>query len=225
MKQKPETSHKGNVFNGIRGGKNYKRGASLLGLKTDFYKKGIGDIKPGKGMKALDLGCGPGALSFALAEKAYEDSLITGIDLSEDQLNFARKNSGQFRCSLEFRNISMDELPFPDNHFDIVMTSMALHETPPEVRRGAIKETARVLRKGGTFILVDWSRPVSVIMRVLWSPLLLSGKNSRDNWYNIYPELCAASGLQLKEDYYINSFARRQLFIKEGESHENTVIA
>ena len=37
------------------------------------------------------------------------------------------------------------------------MTSMAIHETPPEIRRAAIRETSRVLKKNGLFVLVDWS--------------------------------------------------------------------
>ena len=60
--------------------------------------------------------------------------------------------AGGFACRLEFLKASMDELPFFDGYFDLVMTSMALHETPPAVRRAAIAETARLLRPGGTFL-------------------------------------------------------------------------
>jgi ubiquinone/menaquinone biosynthesis C-methylase UbiE len=78
-------------------------------------------------MKALDLGCGPGSLSFALAGNSHPESEITGIDISNDQLNYARKHAGQFWCKLEFLNSSMDEIPFPDSYFYVVMSSMALH--------------------------------------------------------------------------------------------------
>lgn len=208
-------NHKGNEFKGFRGGKNYKRVASLWGMDTEFYRKGLGDISLGAGMRAIDLGCGPGALSFALAEKAHHESSITGIDLSDDQINYAKKFTGNFRCALDFKKISMDDLPFEDNSADIVMTSMALHETPPEVRRGAIKEAARVLKKEGTFLLVDWCRPLSLGVRALWSPMFLFPK-MRDNWDNVYPELCAEAGFSMEEDYYISTIARRQVFIKKG---------
>lgn len=208
-------SKKGREFKGIIGGENYKRVASLWGMKTEFYQKGLGNINLGAGMKAVDLGCGPGALSFALAENAHHDSSITGIDLSDDQINYAKKFTGNFRCALDFKKVSMDELPFEDNSMDIVMTSMALHETPPEVRRGAVKEASRVLKKEGTFLLVDWCRPLSVAVRALWSPMLLFPKMS-DNWNNVYPLLCEEAGFSIEEDYYISSIARRQVFIKNG---------
>ena len=110
----------------------------------------------------------------------------------------------------------MDELPFPDGHFDLVMTSMALHETPPAVRRAAITETARLLRPGGTFLLVDWSRPRFGLWGIIWYPFCRWGEGNRDNWNNVYPELCRERGLKLKEDDYINSISRRQVFVKEG---------
>ncbi|MDR1897923.1 MAG: class I SAM-dependent methyltransferase [Prevotellaceae bacterium] len=92
--------------------------ARLFGFTPAFYRKGIGDIALAGGMRALDLGCGPGALSFALAEIAHPQAEITGIDISEDQLNYARSQCGRYRCTLRFENRSMDELPFPDAWFE-----------------------------------------------------------------------------------------------------------
>lgn len=215
---------KGREFKGIIGGANYKRVSALFGMNSEFYGKGLGSIMLNANMRALDLGCGPGALSFALAEKAHHDSLITGIDLSEDQLNYARKSTGNFRCGLDFRKASMDELPFADNSVDLVMTSMALHETPPVVRRGAIREAARVLKDGGTFLLVDWSRPKFGLLGIVWLPFLIFGENNRDNWNNVYLQLCFEAGFSLQEDYYITSIARRQVFIKSVNADENSSI-
>jgi demethylmenaquinone methyltransferase/2-methoxy-6-polyprenyl-1,4-benzoquinol methylase len=109
----------------------------------------------------------------------------------------------------------MDDLPYPDEYFDIVVTSMALHETPPNVRRLAILQTARTLKSGGRFILVDWSKPKFGLWGAFWFPMIRWGAQNRDNRQNVYPDLCRQNGLQLKEDYYINSIARRQVFQKE----------
>jgi len=108
----------------------------------------------------------------------------------------------------------MDELPFEDGSFDCVMSSMAIHETPPAVRRAAIRETARVLKDGGTFIYVDWCKPKFGLLGIFWFPLVYFGKSNGDNWNNVYPELCRVAGLTPVEDYYINSIARRQVFKK-----------
>jgi demethylmenaquinone methyltransferase/2-methoxy-6-polyprenyl-1,4-benzoquinol methylase len=205
---------KGNEFRGWAGGKNYKNAARLFGFTTAFYQKGIGDVTLADGTRALDLGCGPGALSFALAERASPRAEIIGIDISEDQLRYARSQRARYDCNIRFENCSMDELPYPDKYFDVVITSMALHETPPGVRRLAIAQAARTLKKGGIFVLVDWSKPKFGWWGVFWFPMVCWGGKNRDNWKNVYLELCRQNGLQLKEDGYINSIARRQVFQK-----------
>lgn len=205
-------AEKGREFNGFMGGDWYRRWAALFGMGPGFYRRGLGDLTLESGARALDLGCGPGALSLALAERAAPDASIVGLDLSEDQLACARSQADNAPCPVEFRRGSMDELPYPDGHFDLVMTSMALHETPPAVRRATVAEAARVLRPGGRFLLVDWSRPRLGLWGVVWFPLVCRGENNRDNWNNVYPALCAAQGLELVQDGYINSITRRQLF-------------
>lgn len=205
---------KGNEFKGLAGGKNYVRFARWFGMNERFYDKAFGNIAVTDRLKILDLGCGPGAVSFAMAQKAEKNTEITGIDISESQLEYARSQAGKFHCKLNFLNMSMDELAFPDNHFDIIVSSMALHETPPEVRRAAIKEVARTLKKGGLFIYVDWSRPRFGILGAVWLPLICWGERNKDNWHNAYLELCIESGLNRIEDYYINSITRRQVFLK-----------
>jgi len=205
---------KGNEFKGIAGGANYKCGAAIMGFTEKFYDKAIGENIPGEPIVALDLGCGPGAMSYALAKKAKPESTIIGIDISDDQLNYARSHAHGFPCNPQFIKCSMDELNFPNQSFDLVMTSMALHETPPEVRRKAIKETARVLKPEGRFILVDWSKPKFGLFGILWFPFFLT-KSGRDNWNNAYKALCENEGLILEEDQYLTSACRRQVFRKK----------
>ncbi len=205
---------KGRAFRGIFGGESYRRLAALFGFKERFYRQALGELRLEAGESALDLGCGPGGLSYALAERSSADASIVGLDISDDQLACACRGAGAFACRMEFLKASMDELPFPEAHFDLVMTSMALHETPPAVRRGAIAETARVLKPGGVFLLVDWSRPRLGLWGIVWYPLCRWGERNRDNWNNVYPELCRDRALSLKEDAYLNSIVRRQLFGK-----------
>lgn len=206
---------KGRAFKGPAAGESYRKWAKAIGLTDKFYRKAIGDITFTEPVRALDLGCGTGSLTFALAETLPRGSQITGIDISDDQLDYARRTAARHPCKPEFLNLSMDELDFPDAHFDLVITSMAIHETPPQVRRRTIRETARVLKPGGDFILVDWSKPRFGFYGVIWYPWLRRGENTRDNWYNTYPLLCAAEGLALTEDYYLNSAYRRQAFKKK----------
>jgi demethylmenaquinone methyltransferase/2-methoxy-6-polyprenyl-1,4-benzoquinol methylase len=204
---------KGNAFRGLAGGANYEKLARCFGFGPKYYRRALGDISLAKGMRALDLGCGTGGLSFAMAEKDYPKATIIGIDISDDQINYARVQAKKYACSITFEKLSMDELPYPNNSFDIIVSSMAFHETPPKVRRAAISEVARLLRKGGRFILVDWSKPKFGLWGMLWLPTICFGQSTRDNWRNVYPQLCLNVGLEQVEDAYINSLARRQVFV------------
>lgn len=206
--------NKGTAFEGIIGGGRYYRFARFFGIGPAFYRKGLGSLRLAPGMRALDLGCGPGALSFALAETGPTDVEIIGVDISKDQIAYAQANAGGFSCPVFFKLASMDETGLADDSVDLVMTSMALHETPPAVRRRAIGEAARVLKPGGRFLLVDWSRPRFGFWGLVWLPMVAFGETRRDNWDNVYPALCQDCGLSLIEDTYINSITRRQVFQK-----------
>ncbi|AEG59585.1 class I SAM-dependent methyltransferase [Desulforamulus ruminis] len=206
-------TEKGRKFNGRIGGAAYDRWVSLMLMSQTYYQKAIGDLQLPPGSRVLELGCGTGSLSIALAERADRSSVFYGVDIAEDQLSYARVKTQEVPCTFQFINCSMDELIFEDQYFDAVITSLALHETPPAVRRGAILETARVLKPEGQFILVDWSKPRFGLMSALWLPFLFMGA-WRDNWYNEYRLLCEAGGLVLVEDEYINSLIRRQRFIR-----------
>lgn len=210
-------SKKGNEFKGIAAGVSYKRGAKLIGLTERFYRRAVGNKTFPTPIRAVDLGCGPGAMSYALAEKLVAGSELTGVDISDDQLNYARKYADQYHCTLKFLNCSMDELPFENNSLDLVISSMAVHETPPAVRRSTITEVARVLKPGGEFIYVDWSKPRFGLYGILWFPMLCFGQNREDNWNNNYPEICADNALVQIEDNYLNSVYRRQVFKKQNK--------
>ncbi len=207
---------KGRTFTGALGGANYERWAALFGMGQSFYRRALGNVVLEPGMKAVDLGCGPGALSFALAERSSPSGKIVGVDLSEDQLHRAREVCSHYGCDLSFSRCSMDELPMKSCSIDLVMTSMALHVTPPSVRRSTIAEVARVLKPGGRFLLIDWSRPKFGLQGIIWYPFCRWGERNRDNWNNVYPEICRRQGLVLTSDRYVNSIVRRQMFRKKS---------
>ncbi|MBN1969091.1 MAG: class I SAM-dependent methyltransferase [Candidatus Delongbacteria bacterium] len=207
---------KGNEFKGFYGGRNYERFAKFFGMNRKFFQNCVGDISLSKGMNALDLGCGTGFLTYELAVKSDNNSAIIGVDISDDQLNFARSKVDFFPCNIDFIKCSMDSLDFPDEIFDVVISSMAFHETPPSVRRKAISEVTRVLKNGGKFILIDWSKPKFGIMSLVWLPFIIFGESNKDNWQNSYWKLCSDNNMRKIEDYYINSLVRRQVFEKKG---------
>jgi ubiquinone/menaquinone biosynthesis C-methylase UbiE len=63
-----------------------------------------------------------------------------------------------------------ENMPFPDNHFDLVHTSVAMHEMTPSQLQQILKEVYRVLKPGGVFALVDFHKPTNF---VFWPGLIL----------------------------------------------------
>lgn len=214
---KAHNNEKGQAFTGIWAGKGYILLTKLFGFTRSFYQRALGNLSIEDDITVLDLGCGPGVLGFALAPRLSPGSRLYGVDLSDDQIQYAKNQIGNTGPAMHFSTGSMDNLAFPDATFELVITSMALHEAAPEVRPATIREVARVLKPGGRFLFVDWSKPRFGLQGLLWLPLLLTRRNqktNRDNWYNLYLDYCRENGLELLEDNYINSLVRRQLFRK-----------
>lgn len=99
----------------------------------------------------LDVACGTGVVSFALASQARE---IVGIDISPGMLAKARA----IRHQRGIRNVHFvlgeaEHLPFHDEQFDAVICRLAIHHFPqPELE---IHEMARVLKHGGRLVISD----------------------------------------------------------------------
>ncbi len=206
----------GNHFEGELSGALYDRLAALTGFGLQLYRRAVAEIPLRQGMRVLDLGCGTAALGVAIAEQIGAAGRIHGLDLSERQLAHARRKVSGLQTPFEFHQGSMGKLPFEDATFDAVVSSLAFHAVSPQVRRDALRETARVLKPRSLFALVDLSKPRLGLVALLWLPSLLF-EPDKENWHNVYPALCRERGLYLNRDVYLNSLVRCQVFHKETQ--------
>ncbi len=101
--------------------------------------------------QALDVGTGAGALALGLAPLARA---VIGVDIVAELLAEARKRAPD---NVQFIEGDANELPFPPDSFDVVMTGRTLHHIQrPEL---VLAEMNRVLRPGGTMLVVDQLAP------------------------------------------------------------------
>ena len=104
-----------------------------------IYESIVRYIPPGR--TVLDAGCGEGVLSLLMAKKG---AVVTGIDLSEPNIEAARRWAREWGVSVRFEVGDAGSLPFDDNSFDIVVSSHVL-EHLPDLFQG-LRELYRVTR-------------------------------------------------------------------------------
>jgi ubiquinone/menaquinone biosynthesis C-methylase UbiE len=98
-------------------------------------------IRPGQ--RVLDVACGTGALSGAVAERVGPAGSVVGLDLNPEMLEVARQKPAR----IEWRHAPAEALPFPDAAFDAVVSQFGLMFFTDRV--AALREMWRVLRPGG----------------------------------------------------------------------------
>ena len=104
------------------------------------------DIKPGS--KVLELGCGTGSMWKEHLHLLDNASTAILSDFSEGMLKEAKENLGE-QPNIEYQIINIQDIPYEDDTFDIVIANMMLYHVP-DLQRG-LSEVARVLKKDGTF--------------------------------------------------------------------------
>jgi ubiquinone/menaquinone biosynthesis C-methylase UbiE len=119
---------------------------------ADLAERVAAFVQPRGTERALDVGCGAGALALALAPVVAE---VVGVDRVAELLEEARSRAP---ANATFVEADATRLPFADGAFDLGGTLRTLHHVPrPEL---VIAELARVTRPGGRVLVVDQIAPV-----------------------------------------------------------------
>jgi demethylmenaquinone methyltransferase/2-methoxy-6-polyprenyl-1,4-benzoquinol methylase len=119
------------------------------------------------GARALDLCCGTGDISFALARGGAE---TTGLDFSPQMLEVAAQrqsvNSKLKIQKLKFIQGDAQQLPFPENSFDIVTVGYGLRNLTSWER--GLDEMLRVAKPGARLIVLDFGKPANALWRAIY---------------------------------------------------------
>ncbi|HNU96754.1 MAG TPA: methyltransferase domain-containing protein [Candidatus Portnoybacteria bacterium] len=111
-----------------------------------------------KGMQVADFGCGAGYFVIPIAKIVGDESKVYALDILDTALESVRSRArieGLFnivikRCNLEILNASQIE----NNSINVVLLSNILFQS--DNKDGIIKEAIRILKPGGSLIIIDW---------------------------------------------------------------------
>ena len=127
--------------------------------KGRFRQKQINLVALRRGERVLDVGCGTGSLCILAKKQVGEDGKVVGVDLSSEMVKQARKKAQKYNLDIHLTEGSIDRLEFPNDYFDVAISTWMFHHLPVEVKKAGLKEIYRVLKRGGRFLFSDFSKP------------------------------------------------------------------
>ena len=136
-----------------------------------------GKVKP---CKVIDIGCGEGFYSIYLASKGFT---VTGIDISEKAIKYAKQNSRKQGLDIKFIAMGITDLDRLNESFDFVLEWALMHHIIPSHRERYVKNVSRILNPGGKYLSVcfniqspDFGQPGKSIRIVPSASKALSGE-------------------------------------------------
>jgi demethylmenaquinone methyltransferase / 2-methoxy-6-polyprenyl-1,4-benzoquinol methylase len=120
-----------------------------------------------EGQKALDVCCGTGDWTFALANAVGSRGEVIGLDFSQNMLSVAKKKLEEMRLThVKFIHGDAMSLPFEDNSFDYVTIGFGLRNVPDYLQ--VLSEMQRVVKPGGYVVCLETSQPTLPVFRQLY---------------------------------------------------------
>jgi ubiquinone/menaquinone biosynthesis C-methylase UbiE len=117
----------------------------------------LAQFQPGE--TVLDVGCGTGTLAITARQRVNTTGRVYGIDPGPKQITRARSKAGRAGLSIDFQVGVIEQLAFPDQIFDVVLSTFMMHVLPDDLKRKGLAEMIRVLKPGGRLLVVDFRRP------------------------------------------------------------------
>lgn len=141
----------------------------VLSLGIDIYwrKKAIRLLQPAKPRLILDIATGTG--DFAIEAATLKPEKIVGMDISEGMLQVGREKIKRLGMEklIELRQGDSERLPLPDNYFDAVIVSFGVRNF--ENLEKGLSDMHRVLKPGGTCVILEFSKPKAFPLKQLYS--------------------------------------------------------
>lgn len=151
-----------------------------------------------KGYHLLDIGCGTATLTI-LIKKVHPDADVIGLDGDPEILKMAKTKINRAGLDIELDEGLSFELPYPDNSYDRVVSSLVFHHLNRENKIRTIKEIFRVLSPGGELHVADFGKPHNTLMYLI-SLVFQHLEETRDNINGILPDMFQKAGFEQVEE-------------------------
>ena len=113
-------------------------------------------MQPGE--QVLDVGCGTGTLAMEVQSRVGRAGRVAGIDPSLQQIARVCWKAVRRHVPIDFQIGVIEQLPFPDQTFDVVFSTLMMHHLPASLKRQGLAEIARVLKPEGRLVIADFKR-------------------------------------------------------------------
>jgi demethylmenaquinone methyltransferase / 2-methoxy-6-polyprenyl-1,4-benzoquinol methylase len=138
------------------------------GLHHRWRERAANRARIGPGDSALDVCCGTGDLTIELARRVSPGGNVVGCDFSEPMLDLAREKAARRGISgARFEWADALSLPYDAGRFDAVTVGFGVRNFADRDR--GLREMARVLRPGGTMVVLEFTRPLRLPFSIFYS--------------------------------------------------------
>jgi ubiquinone/menaquinone biosynthesis C-methylase UbiE len=172
-----------------------------------FRTKLIDYVNPLMGESILEFGFGT-AQNLILLQEKEPQALVQGVDIDPKIKSIAEHKLKKRNLTVPLHLYDGSTLPFDDNSFDKVFSSLVFHQLDADTKLNCLKELNRVLKPNGKLIIGDWGKAKNKWMRFsFYAVQLLDGfKTTNDNVKGLMPKIIADAGFQnVSEVDYINT--------------------
>ena len=138
----------------------------ILSLNVDkgWRKKAVRQIIDTEApLRILDVACGTGDFLIEIAEKANKESLLQGIDISEEMMKIGREKIKKHGFTAKLEQADCEALPFDNDTFDRISVGFGVRNF--EHLSLGIKEMCRVLKPNGKLVILELSVPTNPFIR------------------------------------------------------------
>ncbi len=147
------------MFDGIA--PSYDKLNHIMSLNVDklWRKKALKEIVDGTSQQILDVACGTGDSTIAIAKVAGPGSIITGTDISEGMMALVMEKAAHegVHDRIRLKVADAEAMPFPDGSFHRVTCAFGIRNF--EHKELGLKEFHRVLKPGGKAVILELSVP------------------------------------------------------------------